>query len=128
MQYFGYLLVLVHGILLLWSAGGFLEMLLPRVPWKLFTNPEFPTWVLLIHWGSVLFASVSFIYGYFAQWSKTPQIIAVAYGMMAVVCVIETFGYMTSSTKYVAMSGEFLAYTAILLLLFRSDYFINYFN
>jgi len=103
-------------------------MILPKVPWKPFTNPEFPTWVLIIHWSSVLFASVSFLYGYFSQWSKTPQIMAVAYALMALVCIIETFGYMTNKTKYLAMGTEFLTYTVILLLLFKSKYFVAYFN
>lgn len=128
MQYIGYLLILVHGFLFFWSTGGFLEMILPKVPWKPFTNPEFPTWVLIIHWSSVLFASVSFLYGYFSQWSKTPQIMTVAYGLMALVCLIETFGYMTNKTKYLAMGTEFLTYTVILLLLFKSKYFVEYFN
>lgn len=128
MQYIGYLLILVHGFLFFWSTGGFLEMILPKVPWKPFTNPEFPTWVLIIHWSSVLFASVSFLYGYFSQWSKTPQIMAVAYALMALVCIIETFGYMTNKTKYLAMGTEFLTYTVILLLLFKSKYFVAYFN
>lgn len=128
MQYIGYALVLVHLFLLLWSAGGFLEMILPKVWWKPYTNPEFPIWVLILHWGSVLFASISFLYGYLAQWSKTPQIMAVAYVLMALVCVIETFGYMTGKMKYVAMGAEFLAYTGILLLLFKSNYFIDYFQ
>jgi hypothetical protein len=118
MHYIGYILVLVHGFLLFWSVGGFLEMILSKIPWKPFTNPEFPTWLLLIHWSSILFAAVVFLYGYFAQWSKTPQIMAVAYTMMAIVCVIETFGYMTSNTKYLAMGGEFLVYAVILFLLF----------
>ena len=102
-------------------------MILPKVPWKPFTNPEFPNWVLLIHWGSVLFASVAFFYGYFTQWSFTPKIMTLAYGAMAIVCVIETFGYMTNQTKYVAMGAEFLAYITILLLLYKSDYFIHFF-
>lgn len=128
MQYIGYLLIVIHGFLLLWAAGGFLEMILPKVPWKPFTNPDFPTWVLVIHWSSVLFASVSFLYGYFAQWSKTPQVMTVAYSLMALVCVIETVGYMTSKTKYLAMGAEFLTYTVILLLLFKNRYFVDYFN
>ena len=128
MQYIGYTLVLIHGFLLFWAIGGFIEMILPKVPWKPFTNPDFPFWVLIIHWSSVLFASVSLLYGYFSQWNKTPQIMTVAYGLMALVCIIETFGYMTSKTKYLAMSGEFLTYTIILLLLFKSKYFIAYFN
>jgi heme A synthase len=128
MQYLGYVLILVHGFLLLWAVGGFIEMITPSVPWKPFTNPEFPTWVLIIHWSSVLFASVSFLVGYINQWSKTPQIMTIAYVLMALVCVIETFGYMTSKTKYLAMSGEFLAYTVILLLFFKGKYFIEYFR
>lgn len=128
MQYIGYTLILIHGFLLLWSLGGFIEMIFQKVLWKPFTNPDFPFWVLIIHWSSVLFASVSFLYGYFTQWNKTPQIMAVAYGLMAMVCVIETFGFMTSKTKYLAMGGEFLAYTVILLLLFKDQYFIRYFT
>ncbi|WP_257669751.1 hypothetical protein [Parapedobacter tibetensis] len=103
-------------------------MIFDNVPWKPFTNPEFPFWVLVIHWGSVLFASVSFIYGYLAHWNKTPQIMTIAYGLMALVCIIETFGYMTSKTKYIAMGAEFMAYIIILFLLFKSSYFINHFG
>lgn len=128
MHYLGYVFILVHIILLTWSVGGFLEMILPKVPWKPFTNPEFPNWVLIIHWSSVLLASMSFIYGYLTHWSKTPFIMTIAYGLMAVVCVIETFGYMTNPTKYLAMGGEFLTYFIIILLLFKSSYFIEYFK
>lgn len=128
MQIIGYLLFAIHCFLLLWSAGGVIEMIIPKVPWKPFTNPEFPNWVLVIHWGSVLFASIAFLYGYLTHWDKTPQVMFVAYGLMALVCVIETFGFMTSQTKYLAMGGEYLAYSVILLLLFKNNYFIDYFN
>lgn len=47
---------------------------------------------------------------------------------MALVCVIETFGYMTNESKYFAMTAEFIAYISILLLLFKSNYFTEYFN
>jgi hypothetical protein len=124
----GYILFGIHSLLLLWAVGGSLELILPKVFWKPFTNPEFPVWVLVIHWESVLFASISFIYGYLAQWSKTPLMMAVAYAMMAMVCAIETFGYMTSKTKYLAMTAEYVAYAVILILLFRSQYFTSYFN
>ena len=52
----------------------------------------------------------------------------VAYGILALVCAIETFGYMTSKTKYIAMASEYVAYTIILILLFRTNYFINFFK
>jgi hypothetical protein len=128
MQILGYLLVAIHFFLFFWAAGGFMEMSIDKVPWKPFTNPEFPFWLLIIHWGSVLFASVGFIYGYLTHWIKTPQVMTIGYGLMAVVCVIETFGYMTSKTKYLAMGAEFTAYILILLLLYKSSHFINHFG
>lgn len=128
MKYIGYLLIVVHVFLLLWSSGGFLEMIFPIVPWKPYTNPEFPNWVLIIHWGSVLFAALSFLYGYSTKLKNTPQIMAVAYGLMAGVCIIETVGFMTSNMKYLAMAAELVIYTVILLLLYRSGYFMKYFK
>jgi hypothetical protein len=128
MQIFGYLLLIIHFLLFFWAFGGVVEMIVPKVFWKPYTNPEFPLWVLIIHWGSVLFASVSFIHGYLTQWNKTPQIMAIAYGIMALVCVIETFGYMTSKTRFLAMGLEFTAYIIILFILFMTSYFEDYFG
>ncbi len=51
-----------------------------------------------------------------------------AYGMLATVCAIETFGYMTNPSKYVAMVSEYVTYTIILALLFRHHYFIHFFK
>jgi hypothetical protein len=128
MQIFGYILLVIHFLLFLWATGGFMEMIFDKVIWKPFTNPDFPFWVLIIHWGSVLFASVCFIYGYLTHWAKTPHIMVIGYGLMALVCVIETFGYMTSKTKYLAMGTEFTAYIIILFLLYKSNYFVNHFG
>jgi hypothetical protein len=128
MKHIAYILIAIHGILFFWSFGGFLEMILPAVAWKPFTNPEFPNWVLVMHWGSVLFASLIFLYGYFAKWKNTPMMMVVAYGIMMTVCIIETFGFMTNKTKYLAMGGEFFAYAGILALLFKSQYFIDRFS
>ncbi len=124
----GYLLVVVHLFLGVWATGGFIEMVLKNVPWKPFTNPEFPDWLLFIHWGSVLFAAVGFLSGYFTRWDKTPQLMTVAYGIMALVCVIETFGYMTSETKYLAMGAEYVAYLLILILLFTPRFAASHFR
>ncbi|MEM8969568.1 MAG: hypothetical protein AAGE93_24335 [Bacteroidota bacterium] len=124
----GYLLVVVHLFLGVWATGGFIEMVLKNVPWKPFTNPEFPDWLLVIHWGAILFASVGFLYGYFTRWDKNPQLMTVAYGIMALVCVIETFGYMTSKTKYLAMGAEYVAYLLILILLFTPRFAAYHFK
>ncbi len=123
----GIVLVLVHIFLWLWSFGGTLEWLSVKVPWEPYSNPEFPRWLLFFHWGAVLFTATVFLYGYFTRWSSTPHLMAIGYGMMAIVCVVETFGYMTSKTKFLAMGLEYTAYTVILFILyhptFRSQYF-----
>lgn len=128
MKILGTILFVVHLFLGIWSIGGFIEMVFDNVPWKPFTNPEFPKWLLLFHWGSILFASVSFCYGYLTHWPKTPLFMLVAYALMALVCAVETFGFMTNDSKYLAMAAEYSAYIFILFLLYKSDYFIDYFN
>ena len=128
MQVIGYILLTTHFLLFFWATGGLMEMIFDKVPWKSFTNPQFPFWVLIFHWGSVLFASVTFIYGYLTHWDKTSQMMVLGYGLMALVCAIETFGFMTNKTKYLAMGLEYIAYLIILFLLLKSSYFINHFG
>lgn len=103
-------------------------MVLPRVFWEPYSNSAFPDWVLIMHWGAVFFASNGFIYGYLKRWRKTPYIMAYAYGLMALVCLVETVGFLTNSTKYIAMGVEYILYILILLMLFRSTYFVDYFD
>lgn len=128
MQYFGYLLVLIHIFLLLWSTGGSIEMISAKVPWTPYTNPDFPRWLLPIHLGSVMITSIGFLFGYFTGWSKTPEFMLAAYTMLFTICIIETFGFMTSQSKYFAMVAELVTYTFILFSLFKHKYFIEYFS
>ena len=128
MRLFGYLLVFIHSFLLLWAVGGAIEMTPLEVPWIPYTNLDFPKWLLPIHWGSVIIASVGFLLGYFSRWRSLPNYMLAAYTMLFTLCVIETFGFMTSSTRYIAMVSELVAYTAILALLYRSEYFKEYFG
>ncbi len=128
MKILGIILAISHFVLLFWSAGGMLEWLLPAVPWKPYSNPDFPKWLLFVHWTSVIFASSVFIYGYFSRWRLTPILMSAAYGTMALVCLIETFGYMTSRTKFLAMGLEYAAYTLILIVLFDARFASQHFD
>lgn len=128
MQYFGYVLAVIHIFLLLWSTGGIIEMTSIKVPWTPYTNVDFPNWLLPIHWGAVTIASTGFLIGYFTKWSGTPEFMLAAYTMLFTICVIETFGFMTSSTKYITMTTELVTYTVILIILFKNKYFIEYFS
>ena len=116
-------LLLVHIYLLLWGLVGFAEWFLPHVPWERVSNPDFPRWVLLLHWTAIVTGGATFILSFALQWSKIPQAMTVAYGFMAVVCAIETFGYMTSEFKYLAMAAEYITYTGILAVLYRASFF-----
>lgn len=127
MQYVGYALVVIHIFLFLWSAGGMVETFSAKVPWTPYTNPDFPKWLLPIHWGSVIITSTGFLLGYFTQWSKTPEFMLAAYTMLFTICVIETLGFMTSQTKYFAMVAELITYTVIVAILFKHKYFVDYF-
>lgn len=128
MKFIGYVLVVIHLFLLLWAAGGVIEMISTQVPWPAYTNIDFPNWLLPIHWGSVMITSVGFLIGYFTKWSRTPEFMLAAYTMLFTICVIETFGFMTSSTKFIAMAFELVTYTVVLTMLFKNKYFIKYFN
>jgi len=128
MRYLGYTLVLIHIFLLAWSTGGLIEMTSIKVPWMPYTNMDFPKWLLPIHWGSVTITSIGFIIGYFSRWRRLPEFMLATYTMLFTICIIETFGFMTSSTKFIAMTTELLAYTVILILLFKHKYFIEYFS
>lgn len=116
-------LLVVHGILALWALIGFAEWFFPNTPWSRVSNDLFPQDVLFMQWALTLLAAVVFIVGYLVGWSHTPTAMACVYSAMAALCAVETFGYMESDTRFVAMALEYLAYAGILLFLFRSDLF-----
>lgn len=118
----GFGLVGLHLMLWLWAFGGMLEWLLPAVPWTPYSNPDFTRGLLFFHWTSVLIAASVFLAGYFTQWSYTPHAMALCYGMLAIVCAVETFGYMSSLNRYWAMAFEYVAYLLIAALLFLPSF------
>lgn len=115
-------LLLVHTFLFGWAIVGFAEWILPTVPWKPVSNPDFPRWVLFIHWTAILAGGGTFLFGYLTRWPGTPAAMAVAYGMMAAVCAIETFGFMTSPSKYIAMATEYITYAVLTALYFYAPF------
>lgn len=107
----------VHVALLVWALVGMVELVSARVPWPKVSNVAFPPWLLLVHWLAVLGGSGVFVGGYLARWRHTPGALAIAYALMAAVCVIETFGFLTGTRRFVAMALELSAYLGILWLL-----------
>ena len=113
----------VHGLLAAWALVGFIEWFSPSVPWPRVSNVLFPRDILFMHWLVILLAAAVFLIGYAVSWTYTPVAMACAYAAMAALCAVETFGYMESDTRFVAMAAEYIAYAGILLFLFRSPLF-----
>ena len=112
-------LLAVHGFLAAWAIVGFVEWFWAAAPWPRVGNELFPRDILLVQWASTLAASAIFLLGYALEWRHTPIAMACAYAAMATVCAVETFGYMESDSRFVAMAAEYVAYAAILVFLFR---------
>ena len=118
-----FVLLAVHGFLALWAVVGFAEWFLPSVPWSRVSNPLFPGDILFMQWALTLAAALVFILGYIFKWQHTPAAMACVYAAMAALCAVETFRYMQSDTRFVAMALEYIAYAGILVFLFRSPLF-----
>lgn len=113
----------IHAFLALWALVGCAELFLAVPPWPRVSNPHFPWLVLFLQWSLTLAAAVVFIGGYFLRWRGLPVAMACVYAAMAALCAVETFGYMQSDTRFVAMALEYLAYAGILVFLFQSHLF-----
>lgn len=113
-------LLAIHVGLLAWALVGLAEWTMGSVPWPAVSNPLFPRWLLLVHWLSVVAAALALLAGYARRWPGTPTALAAAYLLMAAVCAIETFGYLTHRMRFAAMAAEYAAYVLILLALWRA--------
>lgn len=113
------LLVVLHAGLLLWAIAGWIEWFAPGVPWTPMSNPLFPSWVLFLHWSAISIASAIFLWGYAGRKRWMPTAMIPAYGLMAVMCFVETIWFLESPLRFVAMAAEYVAYITILMALHR---------
>lgn len=113
------LLLVVHGLLAVWALVGFVELFWATPPWSRVSNPLFPGGVLFLQWALTLLAAAVFIGGYIFRWHNMPVALACVYVAMASLCAVQTFMYMESDTRFIAMGLEYAAYVFILLFLFR---------
>lgn len=116
-------LLMVHGVLAFWALVGFIEWFWSSPPWPRISNVLFPRDILFIQWLLIMIAAFVFILGYMLRWQYTPIAMACVYAAMATLCAVETFGYMESDFRFIAMGIEYLAYAGILIFLFQSRVF-----
>jgi hypothetical protein len=118
-QAIGAALVLVHAVLGLWALVGLAELVIDA-PWPPLSNPELPPWLLAIHFTAMLATAALFVAGYATRARATPTAVLAAYGVLATICFVETFFFLTNELRFASMAIEYATYAAILWLLFRT--------
>jgi hypothetical protein len=113
-------LLAVHGILAVWALAGFVEWFWATPPWNRISNVLFPRDILFMQWSLSLAGAAIFLIGYAIGWRFMPVALASAYAAMAALCAVQTFAYMESEHRFLALGLEYVAYAAILTFLFRT--------
>lgn len=109
-----YALLALHIGLAVWAVLGMVEFLTPEQIAFGLTNRHFPGWMQLLHWLAIGTGASAFL----LTWQRFPDArlpaMAAAYGLMAVVCLIQTLLFLQHPGKWRDMALEYAAYLAIL--------------
>ena len=117
-----FLLIVIHGGLLIWALVGFLEFH-PEWVFTDISNPLFGRTTLLWQWSIVAVASLAYLLGFGFRMHWLPEIMTVFYGVMAITCAYQTFFILLHDSRFMQMAIEFLEYTLILWILYRNVWF-----
>ena len=123
-----YLLLLAGLVMLIWGSLGFLEYLTGITPLVPLQNPTFLRGTQFIHWLLISTSGAIYLIGYFVRWKHTPFAMVVIYAMLATLCAVETFDFMTNPGRYGSFISECIAYVGISLYLFRSQRMRSHFG
>ena len=118
---FSYVLILAASVNLCWGLLGFIEYFSGAALILPLQNPTFPGGTQLIHWFLITVSGAVFLLGYFTKWRYTPFAMVVIYAMLATLCAVETFDFMTNPSRYVDFIVEVISYILISIYLFRSQ-------
>ena len=117
---FCYLLLLAGIVMLSWGVLGFLEYCFGIAPLMKLQNPTFPLGTQFIHWFLITLSGSVYLLGYFLKWKYTPLAMIVIYAMLATMCFIQTFDFMTNPSRYTDFVRECIYYVIISTYLVRS--------
>ena len=118
---FSYLILLAAVVMFIWGSLGFLEYFTGITPLVQLQNPTFPRSTQFIHWLLIFSSGGIYLIGYFTRWKHTPFTMAVIYAMLATLCAVETFDFMTNPGRYGSFIRECIGYVGISIYLFRSQ-------
>ena len=118
--FFSYLLLLAAAVMLSWGVLGFLEYFFEIALVMPLQNPTFPNGTQFIHWFLITLSGSVYLLGYFTKWKYTPLVMIVIYAMLATMCFIQTFDFMTNDSRYTDFVRESFYYVVISIYLTRS--------
>ena len=117
---FSYLILIASLVMLSWGLLGFLEYFFNLVLLKPLQNPSFPSGTQFLHWLIITFSGGVFLVGYVTKWRFTPIAMIVLFSMLATMCFIQTFDFMTNESRYFDLARECFYYLVMSVYLVRS--------
>ncbi len=118
---FSYLLVLGAVVMSAWGILGFFEYFTGTTLLIPLQNPEFPSGTQFLHWLLITAAGVTFLAGYFLRWKLLPFAMLVIYAMLATLCAVQTFDFITEGWGVGDFAREVAWYIIITTYLFKSQ-------
>lgn len=125
---FSYVVLVAAGVMFGWGALGLLEYCFQIAPLMPLQNANFPAGTQLIHWILILGSGGVYLAGYATRWRHTPFAMAIVFAMLATLCAIETFDFMTRPDRYSAFTREVIYYVLIAAYLHRSKRMRSHFG
>ena len=125
---FSYFLLLAAFVMFAWGGLGFLEYFFGIAPLMPLQNPTFPKGTQFLHWLLILASGSIYLIGYFARWRSTPFAMVIIYAMLATLCAVETFDFMTNPGRFGSFIFECIAYVGISIYLFHSQRMRSHFG
>lgn len=117
---FSYVVLLASSVMFVWGALGLLEYGFGFAPLMPLQNANFPPGTQLIHWILIVSSGAVYLGGYATRWRYTPSAMTVLFAMLATLCAVETFDFMTRPDRYSAFGREVVYYVLIAVYLQRS--------
>lgn len=106
--------------LLIWGVLGMFEYVTDIPVVVPLQHPAYPAGLQFLQWILLIIFGASFLIGYATRWPHTSLAVIVTFEMLAAMCFIQTFDFLTSDFRYVAFVLECLAYVTIATYLLRS--------
>ncbi|MDJ0832577.1 MAG: hypothetical protein QNJ69_03585 [Gammaproteobacteria bacterium] len=117
---FSYLILLASITMLCWGVLGFLEYFFDIVLFIPLQNASFPSGTQFFHWLIITLSGTVYLVGYFTRWKFTPIAMMILFSMLATMCFIQTFDFMTNDSRYFDLAREVLYYIVMSVYLVKS--------